>query len=52
MRGLEIAAAIIAGLILLVVLKVIGVVLKIAIWGFVLGAAIGFVAARALRKST
>ena len=45
MRAFEIVCAIILGLILVVVLKVIGVVLKIALWGFVIGALVGFVLA-------
>ena len=43
------------GLLLLAVaiyaaIKVVGALLKIALWGFVIGALVGFVLARALRR--
>ena len=50
MRAFELIAAILVGLILLVALKVIGVVIKIAVIGALIGMVLGFFIARAFRS--
>ncbi len=50
MRALEIAAALILGLIVLVTLKLIGMVIHVAIMGALVGLVLGFAIARAFRR--
>ena len=50
MRAFEIVAAILVGTLLLVALKVIGVVIKIAVIGALIGMVLGFFIARAFRS--
>jgi len=50
MRAFELVAAILVGLVLLVVLKLIGVVIKIAAIGALAGMVLGFFLARAFRS--
>lgn len=50
MRAFEFIAAILIGLVLLVALKLIGVVIKIAVIGALIGMVLGFFIARAFRS--
>jgi hypothetical protein len=50
MRAFELITAIIVGLVLLLVLKAIGILLKFAVIVALVGMAIGFATARALRR--
>jgi positive regulator of sigma E activity len=50
MRAFELIAAVLVGLVLLVALKLIGVVIKIALIGALIGMVLGFVIARAFRS--
>jgi hypothetical protein len=50
MRAFELIAAILVGLVLLVALKLIGVVIKIALIGALIGMVLGFFIARAFRS--
>jgi hypothetical protein len=52
MRTFEVIAAIVIGLVLLVALKLIGLVLKFALIGALLGMVAGFFIARGFRKPT
>jgi hypothetical protein len=49
MRAFEIIAAVLVGIVLLGVLKLIGVVIKIALIGALIGMVLGFLIARAFR---
>jgi hypothetical protein len=51
MRTFEVAAALVAGAILLVVLKLIGMVIQVAAIGGLIGVVIGFFIARAFRRT-
>jgi positive regulator of sigma E activity len=50
MRAFELIAAILIGLVLLIALKLIGVVIKIAVIGALIGMVLGFLVARAFRS--
>lgn len=50
MRAFEVIAALVVGAVLLVVLKLIGMMVQIAVIGGLIGVVAGFVIARAFRK--
>lgn len=50
MRGLEIAGAVLLGLVLLVALKLIGMVIQVAVIGALVGFVLGLVLARLFRR--